>query len=439
MRALAIILLAATANVAHADELTAAEVAGAPTPGDESGLVESVDPGDSVARRIARGVLFVPRVALDVAFFPIKLGATGLERYQVIERAKRFFFNDAMTFGVFPTIERQSGFGLTFGAKLVHRDVLGAGEKVSAQSAAGGRYQQHHRVALKSGDRFGDVLALELEAEYERRPGEPFHGIGNHDDIRARYRHQIARATAMADIALVGPLHVRASGELADHEIDGTDEMDSITAIYPTVAMAAADGSRDLYGELELRYDTRRQVSKWEPPATPGAGTLAAVFAGRSHDLGGGPDHWRYGVDLAHYIRLDVGPRLLVLRAHVEGVTNADRLPFYQLPRLGGTTYLRGYAAEQFRDQIAAVGSADYQWELARNFAARVFVDVGRVYAGTHDVRVGDPHVGYGVGIDVHTESSFLARASVASSIDGGVLFNFALDPAFELDRRIER
>ena len=163
------------------------------------------------------------------------------------------------------------------------------------------------------------------------------------------------------------------------------------------------------------------------------------MFAGRSHSLSGGQDYWRYGADLQRFIHLATGPRVLVLRAHVEGVTGDADLPFYQLPRLGGTTYLRGYASERFRDRIAAVASADYQFDLSRNLSARVFVDAGRVYAGARDITTEDMRVGYGIGFDINTESSFLARTSIASSVDGGVFFNFALDPAFELDRRIER
>lgn len=32
-----------------------------------------------------------------------------------------------------------------------------------------------------------------------------------------------------------------------------------------------------------------------------------------------------------------------------------------------------------------------------------------------------------------------MLRASVASSIDGGLFFNFSFDPAYELDPRVER
>lgn len=437
-RLLVIATLLALPTLAAADEPSAADVAGAPAPGDESGLVEPADPGDSVARRTARAVLFVPRLAIDVAFFPVQVGVGAMERYQLVERTKRLLFNDAMTIGLFPIASRQAGFGVTAGAKFVHRDLFGGGEKLGIQAAAGGRFQQAHRATLKSGDRFGDHLALELEGEFERRPGEPFHAPGNQDNApRARYRHQIARTTAVADVRLVDDLHVRLSGALADHETQSSDSMDAVDIIYP--GTYADVDARDLYTELELRWDSRRQASPWEPAALPGAGTLAAAFAGRSRPLDGTVSYQRYGLDLQHYIRLAPGPRVLILRGHAEGVSRSDGVPFFELPRLGGGTYLRGYPADRFRDRFAAVASADYRWDVARSVAARLFVDAGRVFASPGDLSFDDLRVGYGIGLDLHTEHSFLARTSLSSSVDGGVFIDFALDPAFELDRRIER
>ena len=129
-----------------------------------------------------------------------------------------------------------------------------------------------------------------------------------------------------------------------------------------------------------------------------------------------------------------------MVRAHGEAISAApDDAPFFDLPRLGGSTYLRGYPSDRFRDRVAAVASLDYQWDLSRNVSATVFADAGRVYQSLRDVRLEDLRVGYGVGLQLNTEKSFLARVSVASSIDGGVFVDVALDPVFELDRRVDR
>jgi len=100
---------------------------------------------------------------------------------------------------------------------------------------------------------------------------------------------------------------------------------------------------------------------------------------------------------------------------------------------------LRGYASDRFRDRIAMVGSVDYSWDLAPTISASLFVDAGRVQRSLEDLETSDLRVGYGMQVDLHTSRSFLARAQIASSVDGGVFFNFGLDPVFELDGRVER
>lgn len=409
-------------------------------PGEESGLVESPEPGDSPARLLARGVLFVPRALIDLAFTPVELGLRTYERYQLGERVKRLLFNDAETMGVVPTARLESGFGVTLGARFVHRDLFGAGERLGVRAGAGGRYRQLHRVSLATGERLGDRISLELEGEYERRPHDPFYGIGNSDAVESRYRHQLARATAVADVRVLDDFHARVSGALAEHAITGTAAADSIDRMYPADALPGYGETRDGYGELELRFDSRRRGSAWEPAAVFGAGSLVAVHVGRSASLDAGRDLWRGGIDVQHFVRLAAGPRLVALRARAEAVSGMhDEIPFHALPRLGGATSLRGYPSDRFRDRASALGSVEYQWDVARNVSASLFVDAGRVYASAEQLSLSGLRVGYGAGLQVHTENSFLARVSVATSIDGGWFFDVALDPVFELDRRVER
>lgn len=408
-------------------------------PGGESGRID--DPAEeSQLRTVARGVLFVPRTVIGVVFAPIELGMWALDRYQLADRAKRLFFNDAGTIGLFPTARLESGFGLNVGARFVHRDLFGASERLSVDGGTGGRFRQLGTLALRSGDRFGKHLSLELEGTYERRPKDVFYGIGNGDGDEARFRQRVARVTTVADVRVIDELHLRAAGALADFEYGQSDVGTPIMEVFQHERIVGFDGSRRIYGELELRWDTRRRASIWDPAAIPAAGTLAAVFAGHSSALDGRPSFWRYGADFQHFLRVAEGPRVFAVRAHLEAVTGKlEQVPFGELPRLGGKSQLRGYPADRFRDRIATVGSFEYRWDLMRNLSASAFVDAGRVHRSLSDLSVDELRVGYGIGIEAVTEESFLARVSLASSIDGGVFVDFSLDPVFELDRRVQR
>ena len=423
------------------DEPTAADVAGAPTAGAESGRADELDESDGAGRWVARSLLFIPRVAVTVAFAPIEGTAWAVERYQLVDRAQRLFFNDAGTFGVFPTFQHDSGFGINVGLRLVHRDLFGEREHFDIATQGGGRFQERVATRLSSGGRLGKRVSVELAAEYEKRPKDPFYGIGNAGGTETRFRHRIMRARGTVDTHVASAFHILGAGSVTDHTFGRSDEGAPIDEVFMTDSLAGYDGVRNTYGELELRWDSRGRANDYEPISVISSGTLLAVFAGRVTPLdNGGEDFWRYGMDAQQFFRVGAGPRVIALRSHAEAVSgDRDAMPFNELPRLGGKDVLRGYPSDRFRDKVAMVSSVDYQFDLMPNISASLFVDAGRVQSSLDNLEASDLRVGYGLQLDLHTSRSFLARASLASSIDGGVFFNFGLDPVFELDGRVER
>jgi len=257
-----------------------------------------------------------------------------------------------------------------------------------------------------------------------------------------RFRHRIMRAHGTVDVRVAKAFHVLGAGSVTDHTYGRSAEGAAIDEVFMTDRLAGFDdGVRNTYGELELRWDSRGRANDYEPISVISSGQLLALFAGRVTPLDAdGKDFWRYGVDAQQFFRVGPGPRVIALRAQTEAVTgNRDDVPFTELPRLGGKDVLRGYPSDRFRDKVAMVSSLDYQFDLMPNLSASLFVDAGRVQSSVSDFETSDLRVGYGMQFDLHTSRSFLARASIASSIDGGVFFNFGLDPVFELDGRVQR
>lgn len=452
---------AAPGETGASRELTWADVAGAPVPGAESGRLDPPD-GDSIWRLGLRGILFVPKVAADAVLSPARLTAWAYDRYHLDELYYRVFFNDARTIGLVPTAAYDSGFGISAGARFVDRDLAGAHEHLAVEARAGGRYLQAYKAALRSGDRLGNHLALELDGQYELRPKDVFWGIGNHDDsarpaapvdprtdpaaLDTRYRERIARVAGVIDARLVDDLHLRSSTELADRTFAASAASDltagsvPIDAVYDPMALVGFGGVRTLYSELELRFDDRGRATYFEPAALYSAGSLAAVFAGRTHRLDHAPDYWRYGIDLQHFFRLTDGPRVLALRLRGEGVSGTlAEVPFTELPQLGGPDDLRGYPIDRFRDRVLAVGSAEYEWDLSGLLMASVFVDAGRVYDSLDALELRHLRVGYGVALQGHTEYAFGFRGSLSSSVDGGLFLDLSFNQVFVLDERVRR
>jgi hemolysin activation/secretion protein len=83
--------------------------------------------------------------------------------------------------------------------------------------------------------------------------------------------------------------------------------------------------------------------------------------------------------------------------------------------------------------------TAEYTWDLGNLLAAYAFVDAGRVYSKSADIRASDPNVGYGGGLQAHTNKSFLMRLQLARSRHGDVFIELAFTPAFGRRERVGR
>jgi len=431
---------------------TAAEVAGAPEPGHESGRVDPGD-GDSIPRYVGRAALFIPKLAFEIGMAPFHATVWAYDRYQLDKLYYRLFYNSDHTIGLVPTATYESGFGASLGARLVDTNLFGDKELVAFQATTGAItgevYREGFLAELHSGKRFGKHFGLSLIGNFNRRPADPFYGIGNgrevaqqptpidpltdDDSIETYYRYQEANVGLTADIRPFDGIHLILTGSLTDLEYARSTTGDvPIDAAYDTSKLSGfMDGARHDYGGAELRLDTRRKFSPFEQ--TVSTGSLVAAYAGRVHRLDGGSDYTRYGGELQHYWHLAHGPRMLITRVRGEAVTgNLADVPFTELPYLGGGQFLRGYSFERFRDRVAIFGSVQYQWDLSHFTDAYIFTDAGRVYSDLDDVNVHGMRVGYGVGIEVHHETGFLVEASIASSIDGGLFFSISFNPVLD-------
>lgn len=440
-------------------ELTAADVRTAPLPGQESGQLQP-DPGDSTLRQIGRGILFVPKLALEVALSPVRGAIWANDRYRLEDVYYRLFYNDDRTIGLFPTGTYISGFGFSVGAAFVDNQLFGEHESLVLEATTGAltgdTYRAHLFGALRSGQRFSRWLQLGLDAGFERRPADPFYGIGN-GDIVARtgspidpqtdatavetyHRYQEERVAAFGDARVLDNLHVIGTAALTDLRFARSTTGVPIDEVYaPEDLVGFMTGVRHLYGELQVRWDTRRRATPWEPRDVHSLGSLVAAVAGRVHQLDGGTDFWRYGLELQHNWRLARGPRLLTVRLRGTGVTGQrDEVPFTELPTLGGGSFLRGYQFERFRDRVSAFGTIQYQWDISHLADAYLFTDAGRVFPSLDELTIHGMRLGYGIGVELHGQNGFLLETSLASSIDGGVFVSVSLNPVLD-DRELWR
>lgn len=441
---------------------TAAAVAGAPKSDEASGTIEPIYEGPSLLRRIGRGLLFVPRWASWIAFSPIRGGLWLFNRFQIGDQANRIFFNDEGTIGVFPVAFVETGFGLNIGARFIYRELFGKKGKLSARLSYGGQYGQFYTAKLTSG-KLIENAELSIEGAYQIFPRSRFFGIGNQDDfsapgampisafaqnedqevaIRTRYRHDDYRFKVGSKIDLGHDFSVKLSGAYRHRKFDDNADLREgdvqIEAAYDTMTLVGYDqGLSNIYPEIELIWDSRRPASSYISIANAGSGTKIAAHLGYAKGFGDDPSsYYRYGLDIQHHINILGGDRYLILRGFGEAVSaDIDEIPFVDLPKLGGTTLLRGYDRDRFRDRIAAVATVEYNYPLTGILSAYVFTDLGRVYRNFDAITaksLEDFHCGFGGGLQIASLKSFVARVSAFSSTNGGFFFTFSFDPVFD-------
>jgi hypothetical protein len=443
----AVLAAVAASRAAHAQPAGAEEHGGVAAPGEESGRLDQVDE-DTPGRKVLRGVLFVPKVVVELVLLPARGLVWTFDRFSLDQRYYDTFYNRDRTFGIIPTAAYSTGWGLTVGAKLISTNTFGQGEHLTGAGTYGGTYRLGAMGSLDTGYRL-EPVRFEIAGNFDRRPEDAFFGIGNSgtgpqpvmpvdpvnppNAFETFYRYQEARVVGTVGVSvwdgLAGMLHA----SYADLSYSPSTEGTPIGDVYNTMELTSfQSGVKHVYTEAELRWDTRRRVSAWEPVGLHAAGSLLDGYGGYVDGILGSGSFWHYGIDVQHYIRLGAGPRTLELRVNGEAVTgNLNEVPFSELPYLGGD-FLRGYVYGRFRDRVAGFATVQYFWDISKYADAYVFTDFGRVYSSLDDLTLDDMRAGFGTGLEVHTDAGFVIEGYLATSINGGVVVSAAFSPIYD-------
>jgi outer membrane protein assembly factor BamA len=395
-------------------------------------------------------VLLAPaRLVFEVATEPIYQLVRLDTKYRLREHLVDLFFNDARTFGVFPTVFVETGIGLNAGLRLVHRNLFGGKENLLVRAGFSTVHRQLYRGRLAVP--IGAGARLRIEGGYERRGLDRFYGVGNADEVkpgevsppvdpfdgpavRTFFRTAEAYGGLAAEQKLTRTFRVRLAHRWRwrkwttgqpreDDENPWTDQ------IFDPSRLPILGASRTgVYTELRLRW------SNWSSRVLDASAILPT--RGWRIDVWGGwhVEDWesfgRVGVDVQPHVHLFGGDRVLRFRLRLESVLGPhDRIPFVDLPDLGGDLLLRGYRAERFRGRIAALGSVEYRYPVQPTVSGYLFVDAGRVYDGPNEVTHEGMRVGFGGGVLLFDRSTFLVRLQIASSIDGELFVRAGVEP----------
>lgn len=384
---------------------------------------------EDAALFVPRVVLAVPRYALKLVFWPVRETIRFIDKHALIEETVDVLYNDERTAAIVPTLALDSFFGPSLGLKAFHEDLGGHDEYASIEALFGGMYSLATQVHFRAEHYAGTRLWLESLARFEGEPGLLFQGIGDGQEsasagalldprqgsVATRFSEQRLLALLRAGYGFGPPsqlLQVGVTGIYDVRDFGGGQRGSepSIESVYDLTQLVGFDDRVPVFeADLNLSLDLR------DVKGATTNGLYLEAFAGRAPSLGGPYAFWHHGAELSGYIDLYKRTRVLVLRAVSEAVDgDAARIPFSDLPRLGGPHRLRGYPSDRFREEKSLLGTVEYRYPIHEYVAGALFLDAGRVSPSYSGLFKGPWHVGGGAGFNVRSRDHHLFSFHVA-------------------------
>ncbi len=140
------------------------------------------------------------------------------------------------------------------------------------------------------------------------------------------------------------------------------------------------------------------------------------------HDLHDGQDAFgRFEGTAQQLIPTHGGKGVIELAAQTWlSLSSGDRsVPFFLMPTLGGSNYLRAYPSYRFRDRHALFLKGEYRWAVHKMVDVAGMVEAGRVAPTVKGLRSSDMAESVGAGLRVHTKTSNVVDLDVVHGRDG--------------------
>ena len=136
--------------------------------------------------------------------------------------------------------------------------------------------------------------------------------------------------------------------------------------------------------------------------------------------------------DAIHHIPIGRDRWVLSLHGRMETTftDDAQEIPFFMLPALGGGSSLRGFASWRFRDRHSLLLQADWRIIVNNFFETALFYDAGKVTSSTSDLDFDGLKKDYGIGFRLHGPAATPLRIEFAKSNEGLVIV-FSAKAAF--------
>lgn len=282
------------------------------------------------------------------------------------------------------------------------------------------RGSQRHELGIELGE-----PGSGLTASYAfTRDAEPrFWGIGSgtSEETESVYLRDQQRLE-VAGAGRVGVLRLSGSAGYEDNRVDrGFGGRTDLHDVFDPLPFGVAERTKYARLEASAALDFIRQRGFQRRGVLLGAG--GALFRG----VDGTPsDFHRLEGEVIGYLPINPRQQLAVRSfAVVTRLDDGEGIPFFHLARVGGSTGLRGFSTDRFRDRDAFGIMAEWRYEIWRDLHQRsrmeffLFFDEAGVTRSLGDLSSGDLRESYGFGFRFVTLEGLMGYTSFGFGAEG--------------------
>jgi hypothetical protein len=280
---------------------------------------------------------------------------------------------------------------------------------------------QNYKLFEVSSDSWGHAdgrVNLHVRAGWRDATAIAFSGLGmDTPEDAANFRMQ--QAYAGGELTTRPARWVRAGAGVSYEDFSlesGAGDTPSIETVF-TTATAPGLGVNPAYlhTTASAGIDTR---------TSPGYARRGGLLALTYHNYADRQDAFsfdRLDAEVVQHVPILRETWVLSLHGLVQTtLDDADSVPYFLLPALGGGSSLRGYSGWRFRDRTSLLMSGEFRWipnRMALDMA--IFYDVGKVTPRFHDLSFSGLASDVGFGIRFHGPLATPLRLDIAKSREG--------------------
>jgi outer membrane protein assembly factor BamA len=336
--------------------------------------------------------------------------------------------------GLYPRVGSfTSGGGIGFGAGARYR--TGGGQL--AFDLSGATSLKRYKVidaAVEAPKLARGRLSLEGALQWVDFTEQDFFGVGADSRLADRTSYRVTGTDVSGTVRFrpkrwfsIG----HRSGYLRPDIRSGRDtRIPSIEALFTDETAPGLEAAPNLrYSALFVDLDNR------DRPRNTRSGGHYRFELGMYRDAAGGDFNFnRLDIEALHVIPIFDAKRNIALRfmlSEVDPAEAGDRVPFFLMPTIGGSTTLRGYRDLRFRDATLALFNAEYRWEALSGIDLALFFDAGDVASEWDRLADDGIKTSYGMGVRVHTGRRVFLRIDLGAGGGEGMRIFIKLGPAF--------